>query len=61
MVSKVLPDFAATHLPPMSNCLGFLRKPNTALDVTPLAAFSIDGTAAAISNSSDNLGESPVY
>jgi hypothetical protein len=35
-------------LPPMSNCLGFLRKSKTALEVTPGAAFSTDGTAAAM-------------
>ena len=40
---------AGTHLPPISNCLGFLRKSNTELNVTPSAALSIDITAVAIS------------
>src|SRR5271156_5370278 len=47
IVSKVLPDLAGSHLPPISRCLGFLRNANTALEVTPCAALSIDGTAAA--------------
>jgi len=51
MVSKVLPDFAGTHLPPMSNCFGLRRKSSTALDWTPAAALSIDGIVAAISSS----------
>src|SRR5271167_2415648 len=48
MVSKVLPDLAGTHLPPMSSCLGLRRKSITALELTPCAALSIDTVAAAI-------------
>src|SRR5450631_852455 len=49
MVSKVLPDFGATHLPPINNLVGeCLRKSRAAEDCAPKVARSNDGTAAAI-------------
>src|SRR5581483_3713632 len=49
MVSKVLPDFAATHLPLISNLVGDRRrKSSTALTFAPCAARSTDGSAAVI-------------
>src|SRR5271169_3605626 len=50
-VSKVLPDFGATHLPPISTFLGeALRKSSAALDRATLPALSTDGVVAAISS-----------
>src|SRR5277367_2401866 len=49
IVSKVLPDLAATHLPPISSFLGeLLMKSSTALCLAPRAAPSIAGDAAII-------------
>jgi hypothetical protein len=47
-VSKVLPDFGATHLPPIKRRLGFLRKSKAALFLAPAAALSTDTVAAAM-------------
>src|SRR6266851_4235685 len=47
-VSKVLPDFAATHFPPIKRRLGFLRKSKAALFLAPAAALSTDTVAAAM-------------
>src|SRR5271156_6557815 len=48
-VTKVLPDLAGTHLPPISNCLaGPFTNSTAAVDVAPLVDLSIDDTAAAI-------------
>ena len=48
---KVLPDLAGTHLPPMRSCFCFFRKSSTGPEPMPGAAFSIEGTAAAIFHS----------
>src|SRR5262249_25620718 len=45
--------FRSDHLPPISNCFGCRGKSSTALALTPCAAFSMDGTAAAISLTSE--------
>src|SRR5208282_4718357 len=48
--SKVLPDFAATHLPPIRSLVGErFKNSNPAADLAPRVARSNDSTVAAIS------------
>src|SRR5580698_10146759 len=56
IVSKVLPDFGATHLPPISSLVGERRrKSKPSEDFAPSVARSNDGTAAAIETSPETM------
>src|ERR1700676_5207801 len=46
IVSKVLPDFAGTHLPSISSCLGLRKNDSAAEILAPCAALSTWGVAA---------------